>query len=152
MAYNPAAKIQEFIKESVLEEHNVNFEKLKEAKKNIEQINSSLEQINQELQDLDAILSDYEEHDKKSLRLKIDDIKVIYNNVVQCQRRERESQEIVEKNNIICGQLEKEIHRLSQEIEELEVYLSEAKSALHALDVSKAILASKQLIDKYEEQ
>lgn len=34
MAYNPAAKIQEFIKESVLEEHDVNFDKLKEAKKN----------------------------------------------------------------------------------------------------------------------
>lgn len=52
MAYNPAAKIQEFIKESVLEEHDINFDKLKEAKKNIEQINGSLEQINQELQDL----------------------------------------------------------------------------------------------------
>ena len=152
MAYNPAAKIQEFIKESVLEEHNVNFEKLREAKKNIEQINSSLEQINQELQDLDAILADYDEHDKKSLRLKIDDVKIIYTNLVQCQMRERKAQETVEKNNIICGQLEKEIQKLSQEIEELEHYLSEAKSALHALDVSKAILASKQLIDKYEEQ
>lgn len=152
MAYNPAAKIQEFIKESVLEEHNVNFEKLKEAKKNIEQINGSLEQINQELQDLDAILADYEEHDKKSLRLKIDDIKMIYSNLVRCRMKERESQEIVEKNNIICGQLEKEIQKLSKETEELEVYLSEAKSALHALDVSKAILASKQLIEKYEEQ
>ena len=42
MAYNPAAKIQEFIKESVLEEHDVNFDKLKEAKKNIEQIKSFL--------------------------------------------------------------------------------------------------------------
>lgn len=35
MAYNPAAKIQEFIKESVLEEHDINFDKLKEAKRKI---------------------------------------------------------------------------------------------------------------------
>ena len=152
MAYNPAAKIQEFIKESVLEEHNVNFEKLREAKKNIEQINTSLEQINQELQDLDSILEDYQEHDKKRLRLRIDDIKIIYNHIVQNKDRGRKAREIMEKDHIACGQLEKEIAGLEKEIEELEVYFSEAKSALHELDVSKAILASKQLIDKYEEQ
>ena len=61
MAYNPAAKIQEFIRESVLEEHDVNFEKLKDAKKNIEQINSRLELIEEEIGDLDAILKDYAE-------------------------------------------------------------------------------------------
>ncbi len=152
MAYNPAAKIQEFIKESVLEEHNVNFDKLKEAKKNIEQINNSLEQINQELQDLDSILADYDEHDKKSLRLKIDDIKIIYRNIVQCKQKEREAQEIVEKNHITCEYLEKTIEEESKKIDELEMYLSEAKNALSELDVSKAILSSKQLIDEYERQ
>ena len=84
MAYNPAAKIQEFIKESVLEEHDVNFDKLKDAKKNIEKINLSLEQIEQELKDLDAILKDYDEHDKKALRLKIDDIKHLYQKSSGC--------------------------------------------------------------------
>lgn len=152
MAYNPAAKIQEFIKESVLEEHNVNFDKLKEAKKNIEQINNSLEQINQELQDLDDILADYEEHDKKSLRLKIDDVKIIYQNVVQCRTKEREAQEIIEKNRITCEYLEKTIREQSEKIDELEMYFSEAKNALRELDVSKAILASKQLLDEYERQ
>ena len=49
---------------------------MKEAKKNIEQINGSLEQINQELQDLDSILADYDEHDKKAVQLKIDDISI----------------------------------------------------------------------------
>lgn len=152
MAYNPAAKIQEFIKESVLEEHNVNFDKLKEAKKNIEQINNSLEQINQELQDLDSILADYDEHDKKSLRLKIDDIKIIYRNIVQCRTKEREAWETVEKNRITCEYLEKTIEEESKKIDELEMYYSEAKNALSELDVSKAILSSKQLIDEYERQ
>lgn len=152
MAYNPAAKIQEFIKESVLEEHNVNFDKLKEAKKNIERINQSLEQINQELQDLDSILKDYDEHDKKNLRLRIDDAKMIYRNIVQCQEKERKAREIIEKNRITCDFLEKEIQGQSRQIEELEVYFSEAKNALRELDVSKAILASKQLLGEYEEQ
>lgn len=152
MAYNPAAKIQEFIKESVLEEHNVNFDKLKEAKKNIEQINNSLEQINQELQDLDAILNDYDEHDKKAKRLKIDDIKVIYKDIVRFQRECREAKEVIKRNNITCEQLEKAISEQTKDIGEIEAYYAEARSALREMDVSKAILASEQLICRYEEQ
>lgn len=152
MAYNPAAKIQEFIKESVLEEHNVNFDKLKEAKKNIERINGSLEQINQELQDLDSILADYDEHDKKALRLKIDDIKTKYKKLVQYQREIRESEEFIKNSNITCTALTKTIHDQEREIKEIDQYYSEARRALLDLDVSKAIQASEQLIAAYEEQ
>lgn len=152
MAYNPAAKIQEFIKESVLEEHDVNFDKLKDAKKNIEQINGSLEQINQELQDLDSILADYDEHDKKALRLKIDDIKMKYKKVVQYQREIREAEEIIRKNNITCEALTKTIHEQDRKIDEIDRYYSEARRALLDLDVSKAINVSEQWIHTYEEQ
>lgn len=152
MAYNPAAKIQEFIKESVLEEHNVNFDKLKEAKKNIERINGSLEQINQELQDLDSILANYDEHDKKALRLKIDDIKTKYKKLVQYQREIRESEEFIKNSNITCTALTKTIHDQEREIKEIDQYYSEARRALLDLDVSKAIQASEQLIAAYEEQ
>lgn len=152
MAYNPAAKIREFIKESVLEEHDVNFDKLKEAKKNIEQINGSLEQIKQELQDLDSILADYEEHDKKALQLKIDDIKIKYKELVQCQREIGEAEELIKKSNITCEALVKTIHEQDQEIDDIDRYYSETRRALLDLDVSKAIMASKQLISTYEEQ
>lgn len=152
MAYNPAAKIQEFIKESVLEEHDVNFDKLKEAKKNIEQINGSLEQINQELQDLDSILADYDEHDKKALQLKIDDIKIKYKDLVQCQRDIREAEELIKKSGITCETLEKRIEEQDQEIDEIDKTYSETRRALLDLDVSKAIEASKHLIDTYEKQ
>ena len=152
MAYNPAAKIQEFIKESVLEEHDVNFDKLKEAKKNIEQINGSLEQINQELQDLDSILADYDEHDKKALQLKIDDIKIKYKDLVQCQRDIREAEELIKKSGIACETLRKRIEEQDQEIDDIDKTYSETRRALLDLDVSKAIEASKQLIDTYEKQ
>lgn len=152
MAYNPAAKIQEFIKESVLEEHDVNFDKLKEAKKNIEQINGSLEQIDQELKDLESILADYEEHDKKVLRLKIDDIKARYKKLVQCQREIKEAEGMVKEGTVTCEALAKTLREQSQEIDEIDRYYSEAKRALRELDVSKAIGASKQLIRTYEEQ
>lgn len=152
MAYNPAAKIQEFIKESVLEEHDVNFDKLKEAKKNIEQINGSLEQINQELQDLDSILADYDEHDKKALQIKVDDIKIIYKDLVQCQREIRETEEFIEKNRITCEILEEKIEKQDREIDDIDKTYSETRRALLDLDVSKAIEASRQLMDTYEKQ
>lgn len=152
MAYNPAAKIQEFIKKSVLEEHDVNFDKLKEAKKNIEQINGSLEQINQELQDLDSILADYDEHDKKALQLKIDDIKIKYKALVECQREILEAEELIKKSVITCEDLERRIEEQDQEINDIDKIYSETRRALLDLDVSKAIEASKQLIDTYEKQ
>lgn len=152
MAYNPAAKIQEFIKESVLEEHDINFDKLKEAKKNIEQINGSLEQINQELQDLDSILADYDEHDKKAVQLKIDDIKIKYKDLVQCQRDIREAEELIKRSSITCEALGKKIEEQNQEIDDIDQTYSETRRALLDLDVSKAIQASKQLIDTYEKQ
>lgn len=152
MAYNPAAKIQEFIKESVLEEHDINFDKLKEAKKNIEQINGSLEQINQELQDLDSILADYDEHDKKAVQLKIDDIKIKYKDLVQCQRDIWEAEELIKRSSITCETLGKKIEEQNQEIDDIDKIYSETRRALLNLDVSKAIEASKQLIDTYEKQ
>jgi DNA repair exonuclease SbcCD ATPase subunit len=152
MAYNPAAKIQEFIKESVLEEHDINFDKLKEAKKNIEQINGNLEQINRELQDLDSILADYGEYDKKALQLKTDDIKMKYQDLVQCQGEIREAEELIKKNRITCEDLDKKIKEQNLEIDDIDKTYSETRRALLALDVSKAIEASNQLIDSYKKQ
>lgn len=146
MAYNPAAKIQEFIKESVLEEHDVNFDKLKEAKKNIEQINDSLEQINRELQDLDLILSAYDEHDKKVLQLKIDDIKIKYRELIKCQRDIREAEEFVKESHIICETLAKTIREQDGDIDDIDRTYWQTRNALRELDVSKAIEASKQLM------
>ncbi len=152
MAYNPAAKIQEFIKESVLEEHDVNFDKLKEAKKNIEQINGSLEQINQELQDLDSILADFDEHDRKALRLKVDDIKVKYKKLVQYQQEIQETEGFIREGTVKCEALEKAIQEQDSKIEKIDLNYSETKEALRKLDVSKAISASEQIIRTYEEQ
>lgn len=152
MAYNPAAKIQEFIKESVLEDHDVNFEKLKEAKKNIEKINGSVEQIRHELQDLDSILADYDEYDKKTLQLKIDDIKIKYKDLVHYQKEIGETEEVIKKDGITCGILDRSICEQDREIEELEAVYSETRSALRELDVSKAIEASGQLIRTYRTQ
>lgn len=111
-----------------------------------------MEQINQELQDLDSILADFDEHDKKALQLKIDDIKIKYKELVECQREISEAEELIKKSVITCEDLGRRIEEQDQEINDIDKVYSETRRALLDLDVSKAIEASKQLIDTYEKQ
>ena len=53
MSYDPNAKIDRFIRESVLEEKNVDFTKLIEAKENIERLNHTFSGIEAEIRELE---------------------------------------------------------------------------------------------------
>lgn len=152
MAYNPAAKIQEFIKESVLEEHPVRFEKLKDAKQNIERINNSLEQINQEIQDLDEILDNFGELDKQQNRLLTDDIKRKYQNVLECQKNLQGAEQRIEENRLQCRELETKIEARKKEIRNTQEQYDKVKDALQTMDASQAITASQRAIEGYEER
>lgn len=151
MAYNPAAKIQEFIKESVLEEHTVKFEKLKEAKQNIERINTSLEQINQEIQDLDEILENFGELDRQRERQLVDEIKRKYLDVLDWKAKLQNTEAAIAKNRASCVQLTESIESLGAAIRNTQEQLNYAKDALRDMDASQAITASQSRIDEYEE-
>ena len=152
MAYNPAAKIQEFIKESVLEEHPVKFEKLKDAKENIERINNSLELINQEIQDLDEILENFGELEKQQKRLLIDDIKRKYQKVLEWQEKLQNAEEIIEKNRLQCEELEKKIRAQQEVIRDAQEQHEKVKDSLQKMDASQAIEASRRAMEGYEER
>lgn len=152
MAYNPAAKIQEFIKESVLEEHPVRFEKLKEAKENIERINNSLELINQEIQDLDGILENFDELEKQQNRLLVDDIKRKYQRVLEWQEKLQDVTQIIERNSLQCEELETKIEAQKEEIRNTREQYERVNEALQKMDASRAIAASQRAIEGYEER
>ena len=78
MTYNPNAKIREFIRESVLEEHDINFDKLRDAKNSIDEITRRLDLINHEIADLDDILTKFSDMDRLETRLFINKIKLVY--------------------------------------------------------------------------
>ena len=152
MAYNPAAKIQEFIKESVLEDHPVKFDKLKEAKKYIEQINLSLEQINKEIKDLDEILQFYAEYDRMEARIIADDIKLKYKELLNWQEKLNAAEETIRKNGLICEELEEKIGRENADIKEMDTRYTEVKNAMVSMDVSRTIDASMKKIEDIKEQ
>ncbi len=78
MSYDPNARIDQFIRESVLEERNVDFKKLIDAKENIERLNASFEMIQQEIGELDGILGKYDAWENERNRLLADDIRRVY--------------------------------------------------------------------------
>ena len=86
MTYNPEAKIQQFIKESVLEDRNINLNKLKEAKEGIDSITVSFEILEKEIKDLDELLIEFEKYSRVCSRLIKDDVKKVYKELLNANR------------------------------------------------------------------
>lgn len=108
MTYDPSAKVDRFIRDSVLEEKPVDFTKLIEAKENIDKLNRTFQLIEEEVSELDGILNEYDTWEREKNRLLMDDIK-------QCYKKKCE--------------LEQQISRLAQD-RQLAIRQKEEVSAL----------------------
>ena len=150
MTYNPGAKIQEFIKESVLEEHNVKFENLKEAKRNIDRLNRSFDQINKEVNDLQEILAEFDKMDKADRRLKVNHAKTLYKNVCECRIKKEELEEQIREASTTIRLMAEELKKLENREWDLDTRLTEARRELQESDAAKAILSVEQAIGEYE--
>lgn len=144
MTYNPAAKIQQFIKESVLEDHDINFDKLRDAKNNIEKINTTLSLIKAEVDALDDILANYAEHERIHTRLLIDDAKQVYKAVLQLRGTIKTTKTQIENNQSEIEHLGTVINDMITERNELDTRLLKAKNNLLQLDCSRAIEEEKE--------
>ena len=139
MSYDPDAKIDRFIRESVLEERNVDFAKLIEAKENIERLNGTFHLIENEIEELDKVLGEYDTWESERNRLLSDDIKLSYRRLkaledeIAAQTRKR----------ALAEQKKEELLRLRAQLEEqlkdLEDRLMQARIGLNQLDSTQAI-------------
>ncbi len=148
LTYNPNAKIREFIRESVLEEHDINFDKLRDAKNSIDEITRRLDLIKHEIADLDDILTKFSDMDRLETRLFINKIKLVYRDLRtyadECEALRGE-----------IGQTEREMSVLSEEIEGLEVrqrdvddlYIT-ASRELQESDMARAIVTTESEVQR----
>ncbi len=152
MSYDPNAKIDQFIRESVLEEKNVDFTKLIQAKENIERLNQTFSAIEGEIGELEGILSEYDAYENETNRLLADDIKIAYQKEkglkaeIEKQTRdknyaERQREEIEHTLKVLEGQ-EKE----------LDEQLIRAKISLRELDCMKMIEETERRIQSLKEE
>ncbi|SDX81395.1 SbcC/MukB-like Walker B domain-containing protein [Eubacterium barkeri] len=151
MSYNPSAKIDQFIRESVLEKKIVDFSKLVEAKHNIDRLKENFENIDTEINELEKIIKLFEEHQRAQRTIFADEVKQAYQRSLSCA-------ETIEKTKCAMEVAKKQIKDDESKIETIErrnkilgKKINEAKDARDALDCAKAILAAKEALENARE-
>lgn len=148
MSYDPDAKVDRFIRESVLEERNVDFTKLIEAKENIGRLTEMFNSVEKEIGELDAILAKYDAHDSERKRLLTDDIKLVYLRVKNL--REDLAEQSGRKRQ--ASERREEADRLLRVLEErerdVETRLLQASVSLQQLDSARMIVEEERRIQE----
>lgn len=139
MSYDPEAKIDRFIRESVLEERNVDFRKLIEAKNNIERLNHTFHMVQEEIEELEHILGEYDTFESESNRLLSDDIKIVYKK----KKDLRAGIEALEKKKEEAKKKREEVSQnlqiLEERLNELDNRLVQAKVSLSQMDGARMV-------------
>lgn len=148
MSYDPNAKIDQFIRESVLEKKKVDFSKLVEAKNNIDRLNANFEMINAEIKQLDGIIKLFDEFQRAKNIILADDVKIVYKRFLKCGKALEEASRNMK---IAARQIEDDEKKLKViEIREKEIraeYYS-AKNSRDAMDCAKEIAESEKALQK----
>ncbi len=151
MSYDPNARIDQFIRESVLEERNVDFKKLIEAKENIERLNDNFNMIQEEISELDGVLGEYDAWESESNRLLSDDIRIVY-------RSMKALKEEIEKQNMEWEQAQRERKDATENLkiletrkQDVEKRLIKAKINLESLDSMRMITQEQERLEELEE-
>ncbi len=152
MSYDPEAKIDRFIRESVLEERNVDFSKLIEAKNNIERLNTAFCVVQEEIERLDQILGEYDTLENETNRLRADEIKIVYKKKLDLQANlERLSQdrEEAEKKK---EEVTRELQILDERLDELEHRLVQARVSLSQMDGARMVEEERKRLDELKKE
>lgn len=139
MTYNPEAKIQQFIKESVLEDKNINLNKLKEAKDSIDNITASFEILEKEINDLDDILQAFTDYQRVCSRLVKDDAKRAYKELLNANRKIKQNTKRINENAFEIERLVDLLKQEKKEKDQNDLDLRKANNQLDQVDGTKAI-------------
>ena len=148
MSYDPNAKIDQFIRESVLEEKKVDFSKLVETKNNIDKLTGTVGKIDSEIKELDHILTLFEELKRNQNIILADDIKIAYKGFLKHQS---EIEKAAHEMTIAQKQIEEDDRKLrimeEQERTTRDV-LGQASRNLNQMDCAKAIREAEEALQK----
>ena len=152
MTYDPSAKVDRFIRDSVLEEKSVDFTKLIEAKENIDKLNHTFQLIEEEVSELDGILNEYDTWEREKNRLLMDDIKQCYKKKCELEQQiSRLAQDrqlaIRQKEEIsaLLGTLEKRARDIDER-------LIQAQVNLNAMDCARMITEEQRHLGELQQE
>ncbi|PAD67946.1 hypothetical protein CHH83_16300 [Bacillus sp. 7586-K] len=146
MSYDPNAKIDQFIRESVLEEKKVDFSKLVEAKNNIDTLNMSFASIAAEIEELNCIIKLFDGLQNARNVILADNVKIAYKKFLECKKA---IEEATSKMDIAYRQIaedEKKLEAITDREKEFRVAYYKAKDNLNSMDSAKAIEEARQAL------
>lgn len=139
MTYNPEAKIQQFIKESVLEDKNINLNMLKESKESIDDFTNSFKILEKEINKLDSILQAFNEYTRVNSRLIKDDTKKIYKNLLNNSKKIQDNIIMINANDFEINRLSELLRQETTDKEDKDIELRNANRQFDQMDGTKAI-------------
>lgn len=146
MSYDPNAKIDQFIRESVLEEKKVDFSKLVETKNNIDSLTKTFEIIDAEITELEKIIGLFDDLTRARNVIFADDVKIAYRQFT----RFKDQLEIALRNiDIAKRQIEKDEEQLDiigEREKETRTLWNAAKDNLNSMDCAKAITEAEEAL------
>lgn len=148
MSYDPDAKIDQFIRESVLEEKKVDFSKLVEAKNNIDTLNATFEKIDAEIKELEEILVLFDGLQNAKNVIFADDVKIDYKKLLGIRR---DIDEAIKYIDVAERQLEEDDKRLEviqNEAKDICRRLKKVEDSLDDMDCTKAIRAAEEYVEQ----
>lgn len=152
MTYDPTAKVDRFIRDSVLEEKPVDFTKLIEAKANIDKLNHTFQMIEEEVSELDGILKEYDLWEREKDRLLMDDIK-------QCYKKKQELEQQISRlaqDRQLASRQKEEItaflRTLDKRARDTDERLIQAQVNLNAMDCAKMIAEEQRHLESLQQE
>ncbi len=152
MSYDPDAKIDQFIRESVLEEKKVDFSKLVEAKNNIETLNTTFEKIDTEIKELEEILALFDGLQNARNTIIIDDVKIAYRELLVIRRDIDEAIRFIDLAKRQLEEDDKRLEVIQKQEKDIQGRLKKVEDSLYAMDCTKAIRATEEKVEQLTSQ
>ncbi|MDD3812840.1 MAG: ATP-binding protein, partial [Bacteroidales bacterium] len=148
MSYDPDAKIDQFIRESVLEEKKVDFSKLVEAKNNIETLNTTFEKIDTEIKELEEILALFDGLKNARNVIFSDDVKITYKKLLGIRRDIDEAIKYIDLAKRQLEEDDKKLEVIQKQEKDIQGRLKKVEDSLDAMDCTKAIRAAEEQVEE----
>lgn len=152
MSYDPNAKIDQFIRESVLEEKKVNFTKLIEAKNNITTLNTTFEKIDAEIKEIEVILTLFKQLQNAQNTILADDIKIAYKKMLGLKLVLEEAIRLIDiaKRQLAANELE--LEELEKKERAIREKIKKVEDSLKEMDCTKAIRMAEEQVEQLAAQ
>ena len=151
MSYDPNAKIDQFIRESVLEEKKVDFSKLVEAKNNIDTLNANFIRIDTEIKELEKIIELFDELARAQNAILSDDVKITYKRFLKRKETMEQTLRDMEIAKRQIAEDEKKLSAIVTREKEIRKDYNSAKDSLNSMDCAKAIADAEESLQKAQE-